>query len=143
MKKRTIIILGIIAIVLIGCYWFATHYPTASDQLTLDDGTVISLSFSENIMVFLDPEVTKTLIINTREFELHHEDWSEDYLYTLMLVKWDGEKHWIIQNRYWSDLIAPYGKKNASFKEHHKFEIPIGADTLYHITFENFKLTLK
>lgn len=142
MKKRTIFILGIVVIILFSCYWFATHYPRASDQLTLDDGTVISLSFSENTMVFLDPEVTKTLTINTDEFELQHEDWSEDYLYTLMLVKWDGKKHWIIQNRYWSDLIAPYKKNNAHFIEHYKFEIPKEADTLYHITFDNFKLTL-
>lgn len=142
MKKRTLFILAGVAIALFGCYWYATHYPRAYDHLTLDDGSVISLSFSENTLVLLDPEVTKSLTIETGKFELHHEDWSEDYLYTLLLLEWDGKKYWIIQNRYWSDLIAPYRKKNARFREHYKFEIPNDADTLYHITFDDFKLTL-
>jgi hypothetical protein len=121
-----------------GLVWLGEHHLRASESILLDDGTSLQLRFTESLFVMLDPHVNKTLNIRTGETHLYYENWSEDYRYSLLLLEWNEKKYWLIQNRSWNDLIAPYNTENSAFHEYYSFKVPANADTLYHLTFEGF-----
>ena len=135
---------SIILVSLLGCYVIVTHFPRDTSSITLDNGIVVTIEINENLMAWLDPEISKTITIDYGDRQLEHKSDNDDYGYRIHLVKQKNDTIWVLEetnNPEWTE--CSFSDKDAIFEPMYTLIEKGGhLDTLLVINYENFTLTV-
>ncbi len=102
---------------------------------------------NENLMVWLDPEMTKTITIDYGDRQLEHKSDNDDYGYRIYLVKQKNDTIWVLEetnNPVLQRAECSFSDKDAIFAPPYSLiEKGCDLDTLLTINYENLTLTVK
>ena len=143
--RRKIAIWSVVIMSVVGCRTITANFPRDISSITLDNGINIKLELNEDIMVFLDPVVTKKLTIDYGKRQLEYRTTEDHYNFDIQLIKRDNDTVWhILADGWYSDVECSFTNENAQFETRYS-RIPseVIQDTLMWIKYKNFTFNIK